>query len=254
MGMSRRGAVLLLSVAGTATVAVGWLAQTGGAMSAGQAGLQSAAIGAGPAIPAVQRPQLTRLQIDLFELHCSADQLLRLDLMELGRNGNTPMAAPPEEILTRLNLLGHARLAVRYDNFVDIASGTRLVSGVSVPTVNQVATTGTGVVVPAVNYEPLGFAISVKGSWLDETQPNLGYIDFAVENSGLSGQQMDLGLVGEGAGIKLPVYQQFKSTQTVVARQGLPVLLACNDLSKSPMEGDVVPVLIARLVATRLIE
>jgi hypothetical protein len=200
------------------------------------------------------RPQLTRVQVDLFELKCSAEQLLKLDMMALGNTESGPMKASPEQLLQRLSQLGEARLAIRYDNFVDLVGGTRLNTGKSFPTVREISINASGVIVPSVAYQDVGFTVDLKGAWLDESEPNLAFVDFMVESSGPPTEKVDIGMIGKDTRLNLPVYDQFQSRQRVVARQGLPVLLACNDLSKVHQNGEKVSVLVARLVATRLIE
>jgi hypothetical protein len=212
------------------------------------------ALAAVPVNPPVARPQLTRLQVDLFELKCSPEQLLKLDLMELGGTPGGPMKATPEQLLQRLGELGEARLAVRYDNFVDLVGGTHLVTGKSFPTVRDMSINASGVIVPSVSYQDVGFTVDLKGAWLDGSEPNLAFVDFILESSGPPADKVDIGMIGKDTRLNLPVYDEFQSRQRVVARQGLPVLLACNDLSKAPRNADKVSVLVARLVATRLIE
>lgn len=251
MTTSHKRVVAAIGAAAVGIVAVTLYAQSG--VGAARLAIQSSSATA--IAGAVQlRPQLTRLQVDLFELRCGPEELLNLDLMALGQSDGGPMKATPEQILDRLRQLGEARLAVRYDNFVDITSGTRLTSGVSVPTVRDIATTGTGVIVPSIAYERLGFAVELKGSWLEESQPNLAYIDFDLESADLGPVKMDVGGLGKDARLNLPVFQRFQSSQRLVARQGLPMLIACNDLSKQAAAGEKLPVLIGRIVATRLIE
>jgi hypothetical protein len=200
------------------------------------------------------RPQLTRLQVDLFELKCTREELLKLDLMELGKGKDGPMKASVQEVLERLKQIGDASLAVRYDNFVDLVAGTRMATGKSVPTITNTSLSGSGIVVPTVQYDAVGFTLELKGAWLDQSEPTMANIDLKVESSSLSPEGVPVGFVGNVANLKLPVYDQFVSDQRIVARQGLPVLLACNDMSKVPPSDGKVPMLIARLVATRLIE
>lgn len=252
MTLSRNKTLAAAAAATVGVVAMALFAQTNGSFSR-RAGAQSAAsVAATGAIPL--RPQLTRLQVDLFELRCGPEELMRLDLMALGQTDAGPMKAAPEQILERLRQLGEARLAVRYDNFVDITSGTRLTSGTSVPTVREIATTGTGVIVPSIGYEQAGFVVELKGSWLEETETNLAFIEFDLESSELASRRMDVGGVSKEGRLSLPMFDRFQSSQRIVARQGLPVLLACNDLSKQAPAGEKIPVLVARVVATRLLE
>lgn len=247
MTLSRKWTLAAAGAAAVGIVAVTLIAQPSGSVAA----RSIAAVSSG-AVPL--RPQLTRLQVDLFELRCGPEELMRLDLMALGQTDAGPMKAAPEQILERLRQLGEARLAVRYDNFVDITSGTRLTSGTSVPTVRDIATTGTGVIVPSIGYEQAGFVVELKGSWLEETETNLAFIEFDLESSELASRRMDVGGVGKEGRLSLPMFDRFQSSQRIVARQGLPVLLACNDLSKQAPAGEKIPVLVARVVATRLLE
>jgi hypothetical protein len=199
------------------------------------------------------RFQLTRLQVDLFELRCSRDQLMKLDLAELARGQAGPMKASAQEVLDRLRQLGDASLAIKYDNFVDMTAATHLTTGKSVPWIDNVSVGASGVVVPSVKYRDLGFNVTISGVWQDGTEPNLADVEFNVGRSGLPNEKIDAGYVGEQAKLTLPIYDEFQSQQHVVLRQGLPVLLACNDLSKPEGEKGLA-VLVARLVATRLIE
>lgn len=252
MTLSRNKKLAAAAAATVGIVAVALFAQTNSSLSWRAGGQSAASVAATGAIPL--RPQLTRLQVDLFELRCTSDDLLKLDLMELGGTESGPMKAAPEQILERLRQLGEARLAVRYDNFVDLTSGTRLSSGTSVPTVVDIATTGSGVIVPSIGYERTGFVVDLKGSWLEETETNLAFIEFDLENSALASERMEVGGLAKEGRLALPAFDRFQSSQRIVARQGLPVLLACNDLSKETATGDKIPVLVARVVATRLLE
>ena len=129
-----------------------------------------------------------------------------------------------------------------------------MATGKSVPSITDTSISGSGIVVPSVQYDSIGFTLTIKGAWQDGSEPNLALIDFGVTSSALAPDGVPVGYVGNVANLKLPVYDQFVSDQRVIARQGLPILLACNDLSKPPPSDGKMPMLIARLVATRLIE
>jgi len=241
---TRRVVVLICGVVITA-VAVGLYGQN---RVAGAVGASAA-----PAQAGADFPQLTRLQVDVFELKCTNDALAGLDLYALGRGGDQagPAAsrgAPVSEVLARLGQMGSARLAVRFDNFVDLLAGCRLVSGRSIPTVSNVTISAGGVIVPSVTYENVGFIAEVEGRWR-EGLDNVAEISFSVESSELSKKALDL-----GAGINLPTFDQFQSKQRCVARTGQPVMLACNSTSVPPDDKGRITVLVVRLVATRFNE
>jgi hypothetical protein len=213
--------------------------------------LESKAVAQLPPKVGVIRPQLTRLQVDLFELRCGPDQLMKLDMMAVGQGEKGPMKASAEQVLQRLRQLGEAKLAIRYDSFVDLASETVLTTGKSTPQVNDVAVNDSGVIVRGIGYRELGFVVQLRGVWQDGTDPNLADVEFTLESSDTM-DKTSLGMV-PNANLSLPVFGQFRNRQHLVIRQGLPVLLACNNLGKLA-DPEKAPVLVARVVATRLIE
>ena len=69
--------------------------------------------------PGEKPSQPTRLQIDLFELVCTSDRLIRLNVDQLQRDRDGGKGLSSTEVLKQLGELGTARLLLRIDNVVD---------------------------------------------------------------------------------------------------------------------------------------
>ena len=190
-------------------------------------------------------PQPTRVQIDLFELACTTDQLIKLNPDALyGADGEGCSGA---EVLKQLGEWGTARLLVRVDNVVDLAHESSLTHGKRVPTVQDMVVGTGGKVTPSVSYQQVGVRAKIRGMWHDCDGLARADLECAIELSSVTRSSTEI-----GAGVKLPVLGEFEIAQHIFVTSGKPVFIVSNDV---PMPGDgpvqtVVTVL--RLMATRL--
>jgi hypothetical protein len=188
--------------------------------------------------------QLTRLQMDVFELQCDNERLADLDLDTMARTALTT-----RDVLGQLNQLGNARILLRYDNTVDLARGTTVRSGRSFPVVSDILVSASDVFTPSVNYQGVGFSAEIAGEWLSDVDPTEARISVRVEVSDHLDEYQNL-----AEGISLPEFaERLVSEHTRAIKSGQPVLMACNHLQLEPAGGQAVTTVV-RLAATRLID
>lgn len=197
-----------------------------------------------PTVSIAQTPgQPTRLQVDVFELTCTSDQLAALNL-------DTIIAdeATPNVILERLRKVGDARLVVRMDDTVDLLQKSRLTYGKQVPVIRDVVVGKGGAVTPSVNYQDVGFIANLNGRWRADDSP---WADI-VCNLELSG--VVLSHVEVSSGVKLPAHIKFKVEKNIAVRNGKPVFTMSNGVPLPDDEQGTVNIALIRFQATRLAE
>lgn len=187
--------------------------------------------------------QLTRLQLDVFELTCTYGQLARFELEEIG--AGKPSTA---EVLERLGRLGTARVMLRYDNVVHLPAENFVGTGMRVPAVEDMSVSSGGVITPSVSYEGVGFRGTISGHWFNEGDPMQAEIRFEIECSDLSEESVAI-----AEGVHVPVFAERLVAEGVrVLRSREPVWLACNDLELSAVPDSETKLTLVRLTATRL--
>ncbi|UCD28101.1 MAG: hypothetical protein JSV03_13550 [Planctomycetota bacterium] len=186
--------------------------------------------------------QPTRLRIDVFQLTCTSDQLVKLDLDSIGADRGSGA-----EVLQRLGESGDAKLLVRVDNVFDLTKESRIVNGVRRPIVQDVTIARGGKATPSVNYQDLGFIAEVVGNWRDDDLGNKADIRYEIELSGLtkSGVQVS-------SGVTLPAFNELKFEQTMTLTTDVPVLIMSSDLPVEDEGKSITNVIVVRVVATRL--
>lgn len=186
---------------------------------------------------------LTRVQLDVFELTCSYDQLASFELDRIG--AGRPTAT---EVTQRLEEFGDARVLLRYDNVVDLIQETTISNGLHVPAIENIAISGDDTIVPSVNFERVGFSTSLSGLWLDDHDPVQARISLRMECSGVADANMRV-----AENVDVPVFiQRFMAEESRVLRSGEPIWIACNELNLRPNEDGTVTMTVVRLTATRL--
>lgn len=233
--MSRRNWITLIAcgVLGTAVVA--------GSMGQMRIGKSGSFGGINKADPA---EQLTRLQMDVFEVLCSHAQLAKFELDEISE-GNPSTA----DALQRLGQIGASRLLVRYDNVVNLTDKTMISCGRSVPTIKDIAISA-GSVTPSVAYSMEGLSIMLTGAWLAPEDPTQAQISVTVEcsNPEYAKDQFT-------PGFNAPVYEKrLNSQHGRVLKSGDPVWMACNDLQFGTGPNVQTHLTVIRLKAARLME
>lgn len=188
--------------------------------------------------------QLTRIQMDVFELQCDNERLADIDLDAMAASALTT-----RDVLEQLKQLGATRILLRYDNTVDLARGTSIRSGQSFPVVDDILVSGSDVFTPSVNYQGVGFHAEITGEWLNDVDPTEARINMRVEVSDYQGQLREV-----TEEITLPQFtERLVSEHTRAVKSGHPVLMACNQLQLDNAQGEAVTTVV-RLAATRLMD
>jgi hypothetical protein len=186
--------------------------------------------------------QPTRIQIDLFDLACPTEQLVKLDLDQIGAD-----QASASEILDRLGKLGDVKHLIRVDNIVDLTNESSINQGVRIPVVKDMTVSGSGQVTPSVSYENVGFIAEFTGQWRDGTARSRADVTCSIEVSGIqeSGVQIT-------SGVNLPTYNQMRIRQKMNLVGSVPVLILCNDVPITKDDKWRTHVTVVRLVMTKL--
>ncbi|MHC4442210.1 MAG: hypothetical protein ACYTF1_20495 [Planctomycetota bacterium] len=187
-------------------------------------------------------PQPTRIQIDLFDLTCTTDQLVELDADQIGADGASSAA-----VIERLGKFGDVKHVIRVDNVVDLADESQITQGVRVPVVRDVTVSKSGTVTPSVSYEEIGFISEIKGQWREDVTDSRADIACSIEISGIkeSGVQV-------ASGINLSTYNQIEIEQQMSLADGVPVLIFSNDMPIKKENKLVTHVTVVRMVLTKL--
>jgi len=186
--------------------------------------------------------QTTRIQIDLFDLTCTTDQLVKLDADQIGAD-----RASGAEVIERLGKFGDVKHVVRVDNVVDLTDEFNITHGKRRPVVKDITISKLGKATPSVNYEEVGFIADFDGRWRTcDTGPRVD-IECNIELSGVEESGIEATM-----GVNLPAFTQFSFEQKMSLADGAPVLVLSND---SPIKKDdkfVTHVTVVRLVLTKL--
>jgi hypothetical protein len=189
-----------------------------------------------------EQPQSTRLQIDIFELSCKADQLAKLSLDEIGANG-----ASVEHILGRLTSLGQARVVVRMDDTIALPGEASLTTAQRTPVVTDVVLSKGGVVTPSVNYEEVGAIAEISGRWLGRDETDRAQLQLSVEFASVVHSHTEI-----GSKVKLPSFTECNLEKSLIVHSGKPVLTLTN-LIPDPMDNEnPLTAYVVRTVVTRL--
>ena len=203
-----------------------------------------------PPAPSADKPsQATRLQIDVFQLATTGDQLVRLNVDQLSVDQGTGKPLAAAEVLKRLGELGTARLSVRIDTVADLSAEIELVCGKRVPTIAGMNIRKGGKSVPSVNYEDVSFRASIIGSWREGTAPAVGHIQCGIRFSTAVPSSVDV-----GEGVTLPTLANFNIEQKVRLISARPVLIVANDMAVPTDPKGQTSVMVIRLTATRQTE
>jgi len=198
----------------------------------------------GSDLPCPEEPaQPTRLQIDVFELTCTGEQLAALDLDKIVADD-----APPDVILKRLREVGSARLLVRTDDNVDLLQESSLTHGQRMPTVTDITVNKDGKTTPSVSYEDVGFIVNIKGRWREDDSP-WADISCPMELSHVTNSSVEV-----SSGISLPAFTRFKVKKMVAVRNGKPVFTMSSSLPSPNDAQGTVNIALIRFQATRLAE
>ena len=188
--------------------------------------------------------QLTRVQMDVFEVVCSHAQLAKFELDAIS-DGNPATA----DALQRLGQIGATRLLIHYDNVVNLTDKTRVSCGRSVPTIKDI-TISNGSFTPSIAYNLEGLSIILTGAWLVPEDPMQAQINLSVHctNPEYAKEQFT-------TGFNAPVYEErLSSEHGRVLKSGDPVWLACNDLQLGTGPNVQTHLTVIRLKAARLME
>jgi hypothetical protein len=233
--MNRRKWIALI---GCALLGVAVVAGSMGQAQAGKTGLFGGANRADPA------EQLTRAQMDLFEVTCSHAQLAKFELDAI--SDGSPSTA---DALQRLGQIGAARLLIHYDNVVNLTDKTTISSGRSVPTIKDI-TISNGSFTPSISYDLQGLTVALTGAWLAPEDPTTAQISLSLncKNPEYTKDQFT-------TGFNAPVFEERLASQyTRVLKSGEPVWLACNDLQLGTGPNVQTHLTVIRLKASQLME
>ncbi len=186
--------------------------------------------------------QLTRMEMDVYELVCARDRMADLDLNVVAEAAPTPQAVRME-----LEKFGRVRTLLRYQNEFDLYRGTTIRSGETVPVVQDILVSGNDVFTPSIGYQGTGFRAEIAGEWQSDVSPTQARLDLAFEFSDQHDQSLRI-----TENIELPQFtERLISEYSRAVKSGQPVLMACNQLELTAT-GDQATTTIVRLVATRL--
>jgi len=206
-----------------------------------RAGRDAPLKGINPADPA---EQLTRLQMDVFDVACNLEQLAGFDLDAVG-TGNPPTA----EILKRLKQTGTAQVVIRYDNCVNLTDKTQVGSGKQVPSAGC-TTISDGTVTQSVAYHGLDFNAVLTGAWCVPEDPMQAQVRLTIILANPDFQRESV-----GNQLNAPILEQrLTSEHSRALKSGDPVWLACNSLPPGSSGDSKTHLILVRLKAVRLIE
>lgn len=230
---ARVGTVVLICAFAVGALAVGLNARA-----------QSRARRPGP--PPSTRPagglEPTRLQIDIFELSCTTDQLASLSLDQIGGDG-----ASVEQVLGRLTALGQARVFARMDDVIALPGEAKLTTGHRAPVVQDIVLSKGGVAAPSVSYQEVGTVAEISGRWLDNEESDQAQLQLSVEFSGIGRSHVQL-----SSDVKLPVFVECNVEKSLLARSGQPVLTLTNLIPDASDAEKRVTAYVVRTVVTRV--
>ncbi len=195
--------------------------------------------------PDATGPQPTRVQVDLFEVVCTNDQLIRLKPDALYRPAGEGCSVA--DVAKQLGEFGSARLLVRIDNVLNLTGRSNLSNGKQAPTVQDVVVGKGGVVTPSVSYQDVGFKMELEGRWRDDAAPARADIRCEIDCSNVVKSGTEI-----GSGVTLPAFAKLDIGQYVTVTSGQPIFIVSNDLPGRDGEKALINVSVVRLVATRL--
>jgi hypothetical protein len=184
--------------------------------------------------------QRARVQLEMFQLTCSNQRLVEIDMDPLAE-----MA--PGGLAKALAEHGDVQLVTRLDDQLDLRGKLSLKLGSRVPTVTQTVVSAKGTVTPSVSYDDVGTVLEIRGAWLEEDGDRAD-LDLSIEAS-LIGRGP--AMPGMSEGVSLPTFNQFRLQKMLSVRSGRPVLMLASQQALAG-DGDRTSVLFVRLTATRL--
>ncbi len=194
--------------------------------------------------PADPAEQLTRLQMDVFSVDCTLEQLAQFELDAV--SAGDPSAT---EVLRRLAQFGAARVAIRYDNCVNLTDETHVGSGKRVPSVGN-TTISDGTITQSVSYHDIDFAATLSGAWLVPEDPMQAQIRLTFNLANPAFQRESV-----GHQLNAPIIEERLSSQhSRVLKSGAPVWLACNSLPPGCDADCKTDLIVIRIKASRLME
>lgn len=191
--------------------------------------------------------QSTRLQIDVFELMCTHDQLLEVssDRLEGGQDGVDSLTGA--QLLEALQAFGEARVLFHADNTVELRHSSIVRRGQRVPVVQDVVVTADGTRTPSVTYQQQGMIAKVEGVWRPEPSPAIAHLSLELDLTSITDTQVQV-----SDDVSLPAFHSLKLAQDLWVESGRPVVILGNDFPVVDQHGGRTVVLIVRVAATRL--
>lgn len=189
----------------------------------------------------VESPARSQVQVDLFEVKCTGDQLARLDLDAL-------TAGDPSDavLLDRLGKLGTARMLTRMQNVIDLGGGLNLSHGANEPIVQGVTANPSGTANPSVTYRDTGLSASISGRWLAGEAP------WADVNLQLETSTLGESVLREAAGVPMSTFVNSSVRQCVTVPSGRPAWTMTSGLPDPADDAANTVVMVARFRPTRL--
>jgi hypothetical protein len=193
--------------------------------------------------PKAEGTDPTRVQIDVFELSCTTDQMATLDLNQIAADD-----ASVAQVLERLNGVGQTRMLARMDDTIALPGEANVTTGHRAPVVTDVVVSGKGIVTPSVQYQEVGMIADVSGQWLGgDGKPDLVQLLLSVEFSGIGRSHVEI-----ASKTKLPMFSECSITKSLLVGSGKPVLTMTNLLPDPTDENKGVVVYVIRAVVTRV--
>ena len=183
--------------------------------------------------------QPTRLQIDVFELICTAEQARQFDVEKI-------RAGPPERaaVRERLAAFGDVGSVARLDTVVDLTREVRLANGARVLVFMPKKRGGY-----SREYEHIGCSIRLEGQWRAGGQAPTADAQVEIEAAHIMGAALE-----PTPDAKMPTFIETACEETVVLESGKPTYLVGRVTKRKPADGEDARILLSvtRLVATRL--
>ncbi len=188
-----------------------------------------------------ERARGVNLQIDAFELTCTSDRLVALNLDDLTRDDPAD-----DKLLSRLKESGEAKLLSRTRNTFDMSARNRLAHGAQVPMVQDLVTAPDGTVVPSISFKNVTFVAAMIGRWHRAAS---SWADARIE---ISASTVNESRIKKLSGVPLMSFDNFELKQRVGTLSGTPVWTMSSSLPDSADDSGRTSVILLRLKPTRL--
>jgi len=193
--------------------------------------------------PADLPPQPSRIQLDIFQVNCTAESLSEFQLDRV-TNGSPSI----EEILKRLNTWGIARIAGRIDSTTDLSAEVDIRGGQRIPVIMDVHKRPNGQTRPSISYHAHGSIVYFKPTqWNRTVTPSYCTTAAGLEYTGFNETGVEA-----AKEVNLPEFLEMKLEQQLRLQSGIPQYFTMTGCPVPPNKSGKTAITFMCLVVTDL--